>query len=109
MKKLKEWYYDNAGYERERDVIGTLAGWWKKNLVLTHGSGRTVEEIFGLPYTSSSDYAAVWNCQAEAYYKGNPNWWFEGCAITDDSHIVAIFSERDKEGNELDWHDVIMA
>lgn len=109
MNKLKDWYYDNKGYARERDVVGTLAGWYKANLVITHGSGRTVEDIFGLPYTSTSDYAAVWNVQAEALYKRNLSWYFEGCAITDDGHIVAVFSERDTDGNEIDWHDIIIS
>lgn len=37
--------------------------------ILHMGNGRTVEDIFGFPYTSSSCFAAIWNCQAEAVYK----------------------------------------
>lgn len=107
--KLKEWYFDNAGYERERNVVDIFQRWFNKgNLVLKLGSGRNVEEIFGLPYTSTSDYAAVWNCQAIATLKGKPNWYFEGVAITEDMNIVAVFSVCDKEENEVDWQDVVI-
>ena len=110
VEKMKEWYGDNKGYARERDVIETLAKWYAKgNLILKRGSGRTVEEIFGLPYTSTSDYAAVWNCQAEAVWKENPNYYFEGCALDIYQHVVAVFSERDTDGNEIDWHDIIIS
>ena len=109
--KLKDWYSDGRGYERERDVIGTFAKWYRKgNLELHHGSGRNVEEIFGLPYTSTSDYAACWNCQAEATLKGSPWMYFEGLAISegDNPKILAVFSIRDPEGNEVGWEDVII-
>ena len=109
MEKLKEWYTDNKGYERERDAVGTLAAWYAKgNLILKRGSGRNVEEIFGLPYTSTSDYAAIWNCQAIATWKANPNAYFEGVALTTEGKFVAVFSVRDAEGNEVDWIDVEM-
>lgn len=102
MKLLKDWYKEtNNGYETERDAIGTLNGWYKKNLVITHGSGNTVEEIFGLPYTSTSDFAAVWNCQAASHYKGNPQMAFEGVALSETKQFVAVFTVYDIEGNEV--------
>lgn len=101
MKLLKEWYYDNAGYERERDAKGTFQSWFNKgNLVVTHGYGRNVEEIFGFPYTSTSGFAAIWNTNATAHYKGSPNLHFDGVAITETGYVVAVFTVYDTEGNE---------
>ena len=102
MRLLKDWDKEtNSGYETERDAIGTLRGWYKKNLVITHGSGESVEEIFGLPYTSTSDFAAIWNVQASAHYKGNPQLAFEGVALREDGRFVAVFTAYDHEGNEI--------
>ena len=102
MKLLKDWYRETAsGYETERDAIGTLNGWYKRNLEIVYGSGHTVEDIFGLPYTSTSDFAAVWNCQATAHYKGNPQMAFDGVALREDRKFVAVFTVYDIEGNEV--------
>lgn len=102
MKLLKDWYSETAnGYETERDAIGTLKAWVDKgNLRLDHGSGHTVEEIYGLPYTSTSDFAAIWNTNASAHYKGSPNLHFDGVAITETGYVVAVFTVYDTEGNE---------
>ena len=102
MKLMRDWYKETAsGHETERDAVGTLNGWYKRNLTITHGSGRNAEEIFGLPYTSSSEFAAIWNCQAAAHYKGNPQIAFEGVALREDRHFVAVFTVYDFEGNEV--------
>lgn len=98
MSKLKEWYFDNKGYDRERKVIRAFEKWYKANLSITHGSGRNAEEIFGLPYTSSSDFAALWNCQGSAELKTDPQWKFWYLAITDENEIVVGF-EREDTGN----------
>lgn len=109
MRLLKDWYTETAsGYETERDAIGTLNGWYKRNLEITHGSGKTVEEIFGLPYTSTSEFAAVWNCQAAAHYKGNPQMAFEGVALSEAKKFVAVFTVYDIEGNEVGEAHVTM-
>lgn len=101
MKLLKNWYTDGAGYERERDCVGTLQGWYDKgNIIVDHGYGKTVEDIFGLPYTSTSEFAAIWNTNASAHYKGSPNLHFDGVAITETGYVVAVFTVYDTEGNE---------
>ena len=103
MKLLKDWYRETAsGYETERDAVGTLQTWYDKgNLRVTHGSGKNVEEIFGLPYTSSSDFAAIWNTNATAHYRNNPEMVFDGVAVTDKGIMVAVFTVYDLEGNEV--------
>lgn len=102
MKLLKDWYADGKGYERERDAIGTLKAWVEKgNLRLDYGSGNTVEEIYGLPYTSTSDFAAKWNVQAGAHYRNNPQMEFDGVALRKDGIFIAVFTVYDLEGNEV--------
>ena len=98
MKKLKEWYFDNNGDVRERKVVSAFSRWYRKNITVTRGSGRNVEEIFGLPYTSSSAYAALWNCQGEAYLNADPQWKFNALAISEDGDILAVF-DREDTGN----------
>ena len=103
---LKDWYADGKGYERERDVVGTLQAWYDKgNLVVNkrHGStyGKGVEDIFGLPYTSSSSFAAIWNTNVEAHYVMNPALKFEGVAISEKGDIIAYFLVIDRDGNEV--------
>lgn len=104
MTLLKDWYANTAsGYETERDAKGTLKAWIDKgNLEITYPKKwKDVEDCFGLPYTSSSGFAAIWNCQADAHYKGNPNMSFQGVALTDTKHFVAYFMVYDHEGNEV--------
>lgn len=101
-KKLKDWYTDNHGDEREKRVKEVFSKWYKRNLVIVRGEGRTVEDIFGLPYTSSSDFAALWNCQAKAYYKDDERFFFEYIAITEDFDIiVGLQTENEEETKEI--------
>ena len=103
MELLKDWYGETtSGYETERDAIGTLKAWVDKgNLRVDHGNGNTVEEIYGLPYTSTSDFAAIWNVQAEAHYRNNPQMKFDGVALREDRVFIAVFTVYDLEGNEV--------
>lgn len=99
MKKLKDWYdiEHDVSTTSER-VTKTFEKWYKRNITITHGSGKTAEYIFGLPYTSSSEYAALWNCQAEAYLNNDPQWKFNALAISENREILAVF-EREDTGN----------
>lgn len=99
MKKLKDWYdlEHDVSTTSER-VTKTFEKWYKGNITITHGSGKTAELIFGLPYTSSSSYAALWNCQAEAYLNNDPQWKFNALAISENREILAVF-EREDTGN----------
>lgn len=78
IKLKKEW---NDVEKTSKELCRQFNIWRLSNLKITYGTGRTVEEIFGLPYTSSSSFAAIWNCQAEAVYKWSDEWKFEGLHI----------------------------
>lgn len=76
--------------------------WHMSNLRVTRGSGNTLEETFGFPYTSSGDCAAIWNCQAEAHYTWSEEWLFEGLAVSEDNDAIAIFEHEDGTAKKLD-------
>ena len=91
--KLTDWQKVCGDVERTaQKVMRKFAKWYPENLKIIHGNGRNVEEIFGFPYTSSGSYAGIWNCQAEATYKFEKDFYFDGLAITEDRLIVALFS-----------------
>lgn len=99
MKKLTDWYEVEQNVEATSEkVTKAFTNWYRKNITITRGKDRTVELTFGLPYTSSSDYAALWNCQAEAYLNEEPQWKFNALAISEDRKILAVF-EREDTGN----------
>lgn len=56
MKLKTEW---NDVEKTTNELLQLFNRWRISNLRITYGSGRTLEDIFGLPYTSSSDYAAI--------------------------------------------------
>ena len=99
MRKIKDWYMIEQDVEATScKVVKAFEKWYKGNLRITHGSGNNVELLFGLPYTSSSDYAALWNCQAEAELKADPQWKFNALAISEDREILVVF-DREDTGN----------
>ena len=99
MGKVSDWLPIEFDVDAtSRKVIKAFERWYKDNITVTNGSGRNAEEIFGLPYTSSSDYAALWNCQGEAYLNEDPQWKFNALAIRDTGEILAVF-DREDTGN----------
>lgn len=99
MNKIKEWFDIEHDVERTSNrALKAFERWYRGNITITHRSGRDVEEIFGLPYTSTSDWAGLWNCQAEAYLNEDPQWKFECLAISEDMEILAVF-DREDTGN----------
>ena len=99
MKKLTDWFpIENDVSATERKVIKAFEKWYRNNITITHGRDKTVEDTFGLPYTSSSDYAALWNCQGEAYLNEDPQWKFNALAISEDREILVVF-DREDTGN----------
>lgn len=107
MDKIKDWFEVEHDIEATSEkVIKVFEKWYKRNLVITHGSGHNAEYIFGLPYTSSSDYAALWNCQAEAYLKEDPQWKFRSLAISKGNEILVVL-DREDTGNFDDKEIII--
>ena len=82
-------------------VIRTFASWERQNLRITHGKREhTTEDTYGLPYTSSSDFAGIWNTNVEAVLKSDETYHFVGVAITKENEIMVML-ETDSEEPKL--------
>lgn len=91
IELLKEW----NDYEKQGRVAREFfRDWWRDNLIFKGGTDKgNIDERFGLAYTSSSDFAAMWNTNSEYVYKCMPDYAFRGIAITTENVVVAY----------LDW------
>lgn len=91
---LKEW-----SKTIHDEVIKTFSKWEKDNLIITYGKRElTSSDTYGLPYTSSSNYAMVSNTNVEAVYKYNTNFYFNHVAVSKNGEIRAYFTDKnDKE------------
>lgn len=99
MELLKEW----PEFEKMKNqAISVIQKWYVSNLVIKNGS----DFIDGLAYTSSSSFAALWDCNCNTVYKWDPHFHFLGVAISIDGFIVAVFNEFDDNGNELFNDDI---
>lgn len=54
----------------------------------------------GLAYTSSGDFAALWNCNTSARLRARPSAYFKGIALSSNGSPVAIYQDHDNNGNE---------
>jgi hypothetical protein len=55
-----------------------------------------LENLLGLPYTSSSNYAGVWITNTELYSNDFPGFKYEGFAITNGGKCVGILWDKDE-------------
>lgn len=93
MRLKKEW----NNVEGTTKLLMEMFNIWKvSNLRITKEKDRTLNRTFGFPYTSSSEYAAIWNCQAEALYRWNPEWRFEALAVSENNDAIAVFEHEDE-------------
>lgn len=104
MRLQKEW---KDVEETTKQLYRAFNSWRFSNLRITRGNG-SLEDIFGFPYTSSSDFAAIWNSQGQAEYKWNPEWRFEALAVSENNDAVAIFEHEDGTVEKLDRMYVII-
>lgn len=104
MKLLKEWKDVEA---TTKELLHMFSIWRYRNLNITKGNG-SMENIFGFPYTSSSEYAAIWNAQGEAEYRWSPEWKFEALAVSENNDAIAVFEHEDGTVEKLDRMFVII-
>lgn len=70
MTYLKEW--EN---EIEEKVINIFEKWEKCTLVIVYvKKERTVSDTYGLPYTSTRDYAGIWNTNVDVRLKSDKHY-----------------------------------
>ena len=91
MKLKKEW---NDVEKTSKELINIFRLWHISNLKILNGKDKTIERTFGFPYTSSSAFAGIWNCNADAVYKWSTDWSFDGIAVSEINDAVAVFSKE---------------
>lgn len=99
MKLKKEW---NDVECTTKELLRIFGRWYKSNLRITQGSGSTLDTLFGFPYESSGEYAAIWNTNAEAFYRKELEWQFEGLAVSEKDDAVVILEHEDGTAHKLD-------
>lgn len=78
-------------------MINIFARWEKQYLTITHGQReKTTSYTYGLPYTSSGDFAGLWNTNVEAVLKTDLQWEFKGLVLGEDMEVVAIFTNNEE-------------
>lgn len=63
-----------------------------------------LEKLFGLPYTSSGDYAGIWNTNTQARTKYGELLNFRGVALDEDFDTVLIFDRPQKNAIEKTYY-----
>lgn len=99
---LKSWGY-GAEFEKRERIAERAAAALMGKLKFIHGRReRNAEQTFGLPYTSSGAFAAIWNCNAEAMKtQDGARLFFEGVAIDEAENAVTVWTERNADGDEI--------
>lgn len=100
-KLLTEWSdadFVKFSKKAERAAFGLLMD---GDFEIIHGKReKTAAETFGLAYTSSSSFAAVWNTNTETRLRGT-RLYFDGVAINDAGKPIIIYTELNKNGDEI--------
>jgi len=74
MELLKE--FNNT---KSNQLIKAFSKWESDNLIITHGKREnSIEDTYGLPYTSSGVYAGLWCTNIEAVYAEDSHLNFDG-------------------------------
>lgn len=105
LELLTDW--ENYETQKKTAIKGVKALLPCLEIITGGDKHQNIEYLFGLPYTSSSDFAALWNTNAVARFCGCPL-FFKGVALSVDNLPVAIFIEVDGEGNEVETHYKIL-
>lgn len=108
---LKEW--DGELFERiTKHIYYMLEANLRHNVVIEHGHNEKhliynykeqMGDIFGLPYTSGGDFAAVWNTNTQTVAKHGKRLYFRGVAVAEDKQTVLIF--HDEKENYFYFYD----
>ena len=90
--EIKEW----TDYENQYKIAVSAVKWLDKSLRIVHGKReRNVELTYGLPYTSSGEYAAIWNTNVDARSNDDLALQFKGVALDKDNNPVIIWYMTD--------------
>lgn len=100
MNFRKDWETINGFTYEEvvKRVSNIFAKWEKSNLIITYGRReRTISDTYGLPYTSSGDFASLGcHCNVNAVLKSDNNYVIYEIAITEDNEVIAYLTDTDE-------------
>ena len=95
INQIKEW----TDYENQYKIAVAAVKWLDKHLKIVHGKReKNVELTYGLPYTSSGEYAASWNTNVDARSLSDLDLQFKGVALDKDNNPVIIWYMTDCDG-----------
>lgn len=61
----------------------------------------SLENLFGLPYTSSGSYAGFWNTNSEVFIFDDSTFTIQGFALTNDLQVICLTTDFDE--NEFNF------
>lgn len=103
LQLLRDWG-SGCEYQQNTKRAGSAAARLFKSgvLVFEHGNKpRTAAEFFeAMPYTSTSDFAAVWVCNWQISRRDNNALRLEGIALTD-NNAVTVWTRYNDDGDEI--------
>lgn len=105
MELLKDWNIDRKNNVEtiSKKIIPLFDKWRKDNLIHICGQKTgTVEEVFGLPYTSSG-FCAELGCRCNSIwaYRSIPEYSLNGIGLTEHGVVVAYFDNGNYEDDFL--------
>lgn len=102
---LKEW--SEKDFERiNKHILYMLKANLSHNTIIEHGheektidytSENRLGDVFGLPYTSSGDFAGVWNTNTQTVAKYGKPLYFRGVAVAEDFKTVILFEDKQQQ------------
>lgn len=105
MELLKDWNIDRKNNVEtiSKKIIPLFEKWYKDNLI--HICGQkvgSVEEVFGLPYTSSG-FCAELGCRCNSCwaYRDIPRYTLDGIGLTKHGGVIAYFDDGNCETDYL--------
>lgn len=106
---LQSWegrYTPENDYLKNKSIARKAARKLFQNNLLVFEQGekpRTAAEFFdGMPYTSSSAFAAIWaGCNWQISKRGDKNLYLDGIAITDKGEAVVVWTEYNENREEI--------
>lgn len=106
-KAIQNTFLNEWKPEQSRIVRIAIANHFSNREINTHHGKHPAKvrryqelaDIFGLAYTSSSNYAGLWVCNTEIYSNHYPGFKYIGFALTNDLTPYAVLWDKDE--NEI--------
>lgn len=106
---LKEWSADQLARVKKSIRKFIVSRYWETHhspdadpfIIAGNNSYAGIDEILGLAYTSSSEFAGLWPCNTQLYLDNAHKFHLAGFALDKNSFVHAIW--WDNEENEISF------